>query len=164
MRKLALILVLPLVFSVAHAVTFTDFYAVFVDIPGWEAESPTGQETIMPMGKVVFAERHYSKGDKSFTARVVVGPVAMTFSNVFMSTIEYRNDEGMLKNASVKGFKAKIVYNFKERAGYVAVLLTKAVAPYVMVFEFENMDYNEALSLANKFPVGRAARLVRNFM
>ena len=163
MRKfLSGLLFVLLCFSFAGAISYEDFYSVFVDLPGWEASEPTGSKVTIPVGTMVQAERSYTKGDKSFIARVVTGYPAMSFVQM-SSQFEYESPEGFLKNATVKGLPAKVSYQIKERGGMIIVTLTRGNTPRpaVMVFEFENMDYREALSLANKFPVGRAVRLAR---
>jgi hypothetical protein len=140
----------------------SDFGISFLelDIPGWKASEPTGSKLTIPVGTVVQAERSYTKQEKTLTVRIVSGPPAMSFWQLSNGQFEYESPEEFLKNTSVKGIPGKISYHIKERNGEIILFLTRynQAKPVVMIFEFDNMDYREALSIANKFPIGRAVR------
>ncbi|BAT71646.1 conserved hypothetical protein [Thermosulfidibacter takaii ABI70S6] len=164
MKKYVLMGILALlVLTSAWAVSYQDFYSVFVDLPGWQASEPTGSKLTIPMGTFVQAERSYTQQDKSLTVRIVSGPPAMGFMQLSTQQFEYESPEEFLKNTSVKGIPGKIIYRIKERSGQITLFLIRfnQAKPIVMLFEFENMDYREALNIANKFPIERAVRLAK---
>jgi len=118
------------------------------EIAGWQADKCEGTKMSNPMmGEMVSANRSYRAGEKHLNVTVVSGMQAMGMWAPFMSGTQVENDEALMKIEQINGFNVGITYDKKEHSGGIVVQLASNA---MLAFEFENMDWKEALEAAQK--------------
>lgn len=118
-------------------------------IEGWHVSRCDGMKMTNPMfGEVVTASKTYASGDKSVETAVVSGMQAMMMWAPYQSGTQVENDESLMKVETIDGFPVGIAYDKKEHSGGVVVQLAPNA---VLVLNYQNMTWEEALDLAKKF-------------
>ena len=118
------------------------------NIEGYQAEKCEGTKMSNPMmGEMVSANRSYTAGEKHLNVTVVSGMQAMGMWAPFMSGTQVENDEALMKIEQINGFNVGITYDKKEHSGGIVVQLASNA---MLAFEFENMDWKEALEAAKE--------------
>jgi hypothetical protein len=133
---------------------YSSFYPYLRDISGWKAEKPTGASISTPIGKAIYASRTYTNGEKSITATIASGTQAYSMWAPFTMGVEIDTPENFLKIAKINGYSVGISYNKPEKNnGGVVVALKRETNEAIAVFalSFSNVNYEEALNLAEGF-------------
>ncbi len=168
-KKLSLSTILVLfIFSFSFAqsnISYTDLYKYLVNLKGWNCEKPTGSSLKTPMGSAINAKRSCSKGNKSITAQIVAGTMAVMAWTPFSMVVEYDSPEQFVKTKKIEGFKEVIMHEKSKEnpGGTIAVLLSETSgAPYaIFVINYENMDYKEAEKILKKYPLKDMAKALK---
>lgn len=132
------------------------------DLSGWKAEKCNGLNATNPMGEMASATRTYTRDNLKLEVNLVLGTAAMAMATpmAFQQSLEINSPEEYLKVSNIDGFKVSIHYDKKGHSGAVAVFLSdppKNMNPESMsrmamlIVNFQNMDWKEALSWAKKF-------------
>jgi len=133
-----------------------------VDLSGWKAEECTGLNATNPMGEVASATRTYTRDKQELNVQLVLGAAAMAAAGplAYQHYFEMDSPEEFVKITTIDGFRVGIQHNKNDRSGTLAVFLTeppKTMDPAsisqmaMLVVVYQNMDWKEALSWAQKF-------------
>ena len=161
MKRILITLILTLGIG-AFARNLPEYKTLCIQLPpleGWTAAECNGMKMSNPMlGEVVTASRSYTKDGKSVEVSVLSGmQAAMTWAP-YQTGMIIENDEELMKVKTIDGFTVGIEYDKKTHSGGVVVqLLPKAI----LVFNYENMDWKEALKLAKEFDWKKLRSLFR---
>jgi len=135
--------------------SYTDICKALTDQKGWSANECEGMNMQGPMGNMVTANRSYTRGNKKVDVIVMNGMSAMGYWAPFQAQMQMETKDEFIKIMQIKGFNVGISYKKKEKEGAVVVSFglqnTSGMMAGVMVFNFSNMDWKEALSFAKKF-------------
>ena len=157
-----------MVSAAAHAADHRDLFPFLIDLPGWDAGEPTGVTvTTGTSARTVTAEREYTKGDKRLHVVILsgdmAGPVTVYFSPQFNLMISTGAGKDLVvRSLAVKGRPARVFIDRANRSINLYILLSRTLEPgraVFMGFSFENVGYNEAISIVNRFPIHRASRI-----
>lgn len=134
------------------------------DQSGWRAEPCEGMNMQgSPMGDMVTANRSYTKGNKKIDVMVIGGMNAMGYWAPFQANMQVDSSEQFVKLTQIKGFNVGISYEKKQKSGGVVIAFESKDAPgttrAVMVFNFTNMGWRDALCFAKKFDWEKIRRL-----
>ncbi len=133
-----------------------------VDLSGWKAEECTGLNATNPMGEIASATRTYTRDKQELNVQLVLGAAAMAAAGplAYQRSFEMDSPEEFIRITTIDGFRVGIQYNKKTHSGSVGVFLTeppKTMDPAsisqmaILVVGYQNMDWKEALSWAQKF-------------
>ncbi len=145
--------------------SYTKLCGMLKDLSGWKAEECTGLNASNPMGDMASATRTYTKDDMELEVNLILGSAAMAVAGpmAFQQTLEVNSPEEYLKITNVDGFRVGIQYDKKNHTGSVAIFLrdfprnmdpASANQMALLVVNYQNMGWKEALSWAKKFDWG----------
>jgi len=145
---------LPVVVVLAQS--YESFISLLIDLPGWTAGDPTGMDMSSGGMKGINASREYTKGDQMIHAGILIGMNMMgVWQSSYHEGLKMETPDGLMEVKRVKGFLVFHSFNKKEKVGIIAVLLEEATNEgdigAVFVFNYQGLDDNEGLSLAQKF-------------
>ncbi|RUM87559.1 MAG: hypothetical protein DSZ24_05930 [Thermodesulfatator sp.] len=137
----------------AFALNYQDFYPYFPDIPGFQAEKPSGVTLSTPYGTMTQVQRRYTSGPVTLEAQLMVGSMAQSvwFPLVMQST--YDTPEERLETTRIKGFPAKRLINKRDPRGTLTVLLSPQGQTPVALFilNYEGISPAKAQAYLEKY-------------
>ncbi|HHD77401.1 MAG TPA: hypothetical protein ENK93_00370 [Campylobacteraceae bacterium] len=129
------------------------------NLKGWEVSKCDGMKMTNPMfGEMVTASKNYTKGDKSVEVSVVSGMQAMMTWAPFQTGMTMENDEQLVKVEKIDGFPVGFSYDKQAHSGTLAVLLAPNA---VLVLNYDNMHWKEALKMAKVFEWEKLSKLFK---
>jgi hypothetical protein len=140
----------------AFSQTYQSLTTLLVDLPGWSAESPEGMDMDMSGMKSVTASRDYEQGDKSIAAAIIAGfQMQGMWNPAYQEGFRMDTTQGTIAVESIKGFSVVHTFDKENVEGIIVVLIlepsTEGSGGAVFAFEFEGLNMDEALTLAQKF-------------
>ncbi|MBF0552013.1 MAG: hypothetical protein HQK60_15950 [Deltaproteobacteria bacterium] len=139
----------------AAGASYESLYSCFPDLPGWQGQAPTGVNADMAGGKMVTAQKKYTKGDQQITAIIIKGQHAMAAVPAEKTEpMDVDMPEERMKFGKIDGFNVHQVYDKKGRSGSINVALETTAGSgggMVFIFHFQGLDGDEALKLAKSF-------------
>jgi hypothetical protein len=144
----------------AQMPAYTELTGLLVDLDGWEAQEATGMNMSGPMGDMVNALREYEKDGLTISAQIIVGGVAQGTWAPFATGYTIDTPEVLVKSLDVSGYPVGINHDKQENTGAVVVMLKTQKTPGIFVLTYEKLDYEEALSLAQKFSWSRMGKAI----
>lgn len=155
MKKLILFMLFVFVFGSLQADPVKDLESTMKDFKGWSAEPAESNSMSLFGMKMVNVIREYEKGDSKFLVHVMAGknPASMAHS-------QRVEDNKTLKK--MKGFYVHIgTENKKEEGVFVVFLDVKHPDNPMMVFSYENIQPNVALTMVKKLSWKQMQKYVR---
>jgi hypothetical protein len=121
---------------------------LLIDLPGWTGEDPEGADMAFNQIVMITAARNYTKGNASINTGIIIGS-STNVSQIPKTT--YETDEGFLRTTKIKGYETYLVYNKKDNSGSIFILLASNPHSAMVTFTYENLGWQEAKTLAEKF-------------
>ncbi len=134
--------------SISAAITHNDLKKYLIDLPGWKADPPQGMTMESGNFKVINATRTYKKGKKSLFVTINYGHAANQINMNAPSGFKMETDTELMFTKNVNGKTVNIFYSKNEKSGTITVLISPKL---VLAINYENMNWEEALELAQKF-------------
>lgn len=133
---------------------YVELYKYLINLPGWKAVEPTGMNMSGPMGEMVTAQREYKNGTKALTAQILSGTQAQGVWAPFTTGMTFDTPDAFMKVTEIKGYHIGISHDKKENSGGIVVPLkdVKSKVFVTFVLSYEGMSYQDALTIAEKFP------------
>jgi hypothetical protein len=151
----AAIVALAIVWRAASAGPVSQaLFPLLVNLAGWEAGEPEGEELALSGGTISAATRSYARGGKEITANIVVGGFAEAARSLALpaSAVKERystlNGEQELVVRNVDGFRVQMAADRSAGTGTVVVVLSDSA---VFGLAFDGLSPDEALVLARRF-------------
>ncbi len=138
----------------ALAGSYEDLYQCFRDIPGWNAEKPTGMAAQTPGFKMINASREYMKGDNSLEVTVLIGPQAMASWMPMVEETRITTPEGEIKFSRIDGFLVQTINGKARASSSVMVQLSGGKDDSngaMLVFTSDNVPLEKLYSMARTF-------------
>ncbi|MBN1636302.1 MAG: hypothetical protein JW920_07295 [Deltaproteobacteria bacterium] len=136
----------------AELPNYSLFTKYLIDLKGWDSGEPTGMNMNGPMGEMASANRQYTRNDMSLNAQILAGNAAQMAWGPFMMGVTIDSSEELVKTTEHKGYKEGIIYSKKDKSGSIMVPFVGTSIPAAFILEYENMNYETALEIAEQFP------------
>ncbi len=124
------------------------------NVEGWSASECTGMNVKSDAGEMVSASKTYSYGSKNVEVTIVGGINASAYWSPFQMHFQLDTPEEMVRTLNVKGSDIGITYHKKDKSGSIIVPIlkkTSTIVNGVLMFNFSNMEWKEALEFSKKF-------------
>ncbi|WP_457643248.1 hypothetical protein [Persephonella sp.] len=154
MKKIYLLLLFILGFSVVYAQSYQELYRYLVDLEGWKGEQPEGSEITAMYGRIITAERIYEKENSSLDVSIIKSPMASSMFAPFSMIQEVDTPEEHVKVFKLNGFPVGITHRKKEKSGEITVLLGEAG---IFSLQYTNLSEKETVNILKKFPLKEIA-------
>lgn len=149
-QRIAMFVVLTFCSTILHAAPLDDLKILLTDLKGWQAEKAEGAAMDMMGMKMTTATRSYEKGDKEFSAIIIVGTNSMIQGQV--QSINAETDEVKVQTSDLDGFKVMQAYNKPDNTGYLVVPLhTGTTEGALLMIHFTGLEPAAGLAQAKKF-------------
>jgi hypothetical protein len=127
---------------------YAPFAALLVDRDGWTAPPATGSAMDMGGVKMVTAERHYAKGDRTFDVTYLSGSAAVGMAGMADQDISIETSDGSMKTSTVGGYR--VMTTIDKTHGTVLVWFGKESSA-ALITEGKGADAGTLLDFAKGF-------------
>jgi len=138
------------------AIAYPELYPLLVDLPGWEAEKPTGFGISTQEGETACALRRYRRGKATLQVALLSGAQASGSWTPFEGRISIETPEMTVKVIRIDGFPVGTIHRAEDQGGSVVVLL-RSSPPAVLALQYTGLSAEEALRISRRFDWRRMA-------
>lgn len=137
-------------------------FPLLVDLPGWQADEPSGMNMSMSGMSMVNATRSYTRGDSELTALIMKGGQAEGLAAGAASGLQMETAESRISTQTIDGFLVQTVHDKTESSGTVMVFLeSEAGAAAVFSVSYSRVAAEDALAQARAFDWAQIRDAVR---
>jgi hypothetical protein len=95
---------------------------VSINIPGWTPGTPNGTTVKAPV-EASEAALEFTKGDASLEVAIFDGGPALGSATAMASQVDMESTEEVIKSLTIKGFKATLYLNLKEKESDLVIMV-----------------------------------------
>ncbi|MFY9940825.1 MAG: hypothetical protein WAK57_01510 [Desulfobacterales bacterium] len=146
----------------AQADAYEALYPLLVDLPGWQAEPPSGMNMSISGMAMVNASRSYTRGDSELTALIMKGGQAEGLAAAAAAGLQMETAESRISTQTIDGFVVQAVHDKTDNTGTVMVFLDReAGAAAIFSVSYSQMAAEDALKQTQAFDWAQIRQGVR---
>ncbi|MFO7496572.1 MAG: hypothetical protein R6X05_13190 [Desulfobacterales bacterium] len=136
----------------ARADAYEALYPLLVDLPGWQAEEPSGMNMSISGMAMVNASRSYTRGDSELTALIMKGGQAEGLAAAAGAGLQMETAESRISTQTIDGFVVQTVHDKTDNTGTVMVFLDReAGTAAIFSVSYGQMAAEDALEQTRAF-------------
>jgi hypothetical protein len=136
----------------ARADAYETLYPLLADLPGWQADEPSGMNMSISGMAMVNASRSYTRGDSELTALIMKGGQAEGLAAAAGAGLQLETAESRISTQTIDGFVVQTVHDKTDNTGTVMVFLDReAGTAAIFSVSYSKMAAEDALEQTRVF-------------